>query len=152
MDQKLIQKILSEQLKIMESAEQVLRDSYGRVDLVLKSGLNLLSIEQKESCEALTARFARLCDYLFSKVFRTIDQIELQDEGTAIDRLNRMEKRGIIASSHEWRSLRDLRNEIAHEYLIEKSDKVLIESHRRSKELFETVANLKAYIQSRGYK
>ena len=88
---------------------------------------------------------------LFQRVFRSIDAIELQDEGSGIDRLNRMEKRGVIPSAREWRSLRELRNSIVHDYLIESSDSVLHESHRRANELLETVANLKRYIEAKQY-
>jgi len=55
------------------------------------------------------------------------------------DRFNRMEKRGIIPSAGAWRSLRDLRNSIVHDYLIESSDEVLSEAHRRANELFDAV-------------
>ena len=84
-------------------------------------------------------------------MFRTIDAIELQDEGTGIDRLNRMEKRGVIPSARAWRSLRDLRNSIVHEYLIESSDEVLHEAHRRAHELLDTVSKIKIYVAGKGY-
>src|SRR5206468_1514016 len=116
--------------------------SQNRVGLLLQpaelSANRELTAGEKESCEALTSRFARLCDFLFQRVFRTIDIIELQDEGTGIDRLNRMEKRGVIPSAQAWRSLRDLRNSIAHDYLIERSGEVLRESHGRAQELLDT--------------
>src|ERR1700728_5101482 len=147
MDQEILKELLKEQMKILDSASAVLLESYKRVELILKQAdTQPLTSTQKESCEALTARLARLCDFIFQKVFRSIDQMELQDEGSAIDRLNRMEKRKIIESSSSWRELRDLRNEIAHEYLIEKSDRVLEEAFRRTDELIATAKACKDYI------
>ena len=73
------------------------------------------------------------------------------DEGSGIDRLNRMEKRGIITSASNWRSLRELRNAIAHEYLIEKSDRVLREAYKQAPVLFDTVTKLTDYVTQKGF-
>jgi uncharacterized protein YutE (UPF0331/DUF86 family) len=156
MDEVILRRLIEEQLRLMEAAAGVLRESHERVSALLKPGNQFgkqdeLTIGEKESCEALTSRFARLCDFLFQRVFRSIDAIELQDEGSGIDRLNRMEKRGVISSARDWRSLRDLRNSIVHDYLIESSDEVLRESHRRANELLNTVTNIKNYLATKGY-
>lgn len=154
MDEVIVRRLLREQMRLLDAAAEVLRESHERVNVLLEPGLpagKQLTIGENESCEALTSRFARLCDFLFQRIFRSIDAIELQDEGTGIDRLNRMEKRGIIPSARDWRSLRDLRNSIVHDYLIESSDEVLRESHRRAHELLDTVAKIKTYITMRGY-
>ena len=140
MDEVVLRRLLEDQIRLMDAA--------GGKDSSTKREL---TIGEKESCEALTSRFARLCDFLFQRVFRSIDAIELQDEGSGIDRLNRMEKRGVIPSAREWRSLCELRNSIVHDYLIESSDSVLHESHRRANELLETVANVKRYIETKQY-
>ncbi len=154
MDEIILRRLLKEHVQLMDAAAQVLRESHERVTALLQpSGAahKQLSVGEKESCEALTSRFARLCDFLFQRVFRSIDAIELSDEGTGIDRLNRMEKRGIIPSARDWRSLRELRNAIVHEYLIESSDEVLRESHRRAHELLETVVSVESYLATQRY-
>src|SRR5207302_7223621 len=67
--------------------------------------------------ELLTNRFARLQDTLGAKIFplflRIID--ESRPEDTAIDRLHKLEKFGIL-NAKEWAQMRDLRNHITHEY------------------------------------
>jgi uncharacterized protein YutE (UPF0331/DUF86 family) len=155
MDEVTLRRLIEDHVRLMDAAAGVLRESHERVSGLLAAGKlsanQELTIAEKESCEALTSRFARLCDFLFQRVFRSIDAIELQDEGTGIDRLNRMEKRGIIPSASQWRSLRELRNSIVHDYLIESSDEVLRESHRRANELLEAVANVKKYVAAKGY-
>lgn len=151
MDKNIKNELLQKQLTLLDAATQVLRDSCARVNTIFKKTKHQLSIEEKESCEALTARFARLNDLLFQRLFRTLDQIELSDEGTGIDRLNRMEKRGIIESTASWKELREIRNQIAHEYLIEKSDRVLEQALLRASELFLTVEKFNAYIQEKQY-
>src|SRR5262245_14706280 len=105
MDRSLREKLLADQIVIAKAAARVLEESRGRVELVVKAVASggALSVEHRESCEALTSRFARLCDLLVQRLFRTLDQVELTDEGTVLDRLNRAEKRGLIASADEWR-------------------------------------------------
>ncbi len=151
MEKKIKKPLLGEQLGTLQSAAAVLRESYKKVEVILKKNTKSLSVEERESCEALTARFSRLCDFIFQKSFRTLDQVELQDEGTAIDRLNRMEKRGVIPSALRWRELRELRNEIAHEYLIEASDLVLSQAFQATPELLDAVTKYQAYLKEKKY-
>ena len=69
-----------------------------------------------DAFETLSGRYARLCDLIVHKLFRALDRFELEPPGTILDTLNRAEKRGLIDSVDEVRALKDLRNEIAHEY------------------------------------
>jgi hypothetical protein len=69
--------------------------------------------------ENLTSRYARTTDLLIGKVLRSIDHVELMNSGSIIDAANGAEKRGIVDSVSELRDLKDLRNEIAHEYEVE---------------------------------
>lgn len=148
-----VKKILTEQEKTLSAASQVLQESYGRVQAILakSKGSSPLSSAESESCEALTSRFARLRDLLVQRVFRTVDQIELVDEGSILDRLNRTEKREIIESAEKWKEFRELRNDIAHEYLIDSSDGVLKDAAAAAPDLFRAVEAWKKYIRSKKY-
>jgi hypothetical protein len=68
--------------------------------------------------EMLTARFAKLQDFLNAKVFPAY--LELvgvgQDQDSGIDRLHKLEKLGLLSDSKEWVAMRMLRNHITHEY------------------------------------
>jgi uncharacterized protein YutE (UPF0331/DUF86 family) len=77
-----------------------------------------LTEEDFDAFENLTSRYARTLDILINKVLRTIDIAELEEPGTIIDIINRSEKRGIIPNAYRVRELKDLRNEIVHEYNI----------------------------------
>lgn len=146
-----LNRLLSEQLSLMQAAAQVLEESRGRVAAFQSRLGGDLSVGERESCEALTSRFARLNDFLVQRVFRTLDQIELVDEGTAIDRLQRAEARGLIPSGERWRELRLLRNAITHDYLIESADRVLAESLAAAPELIAAVQRVIAYVTAKGY-
>lgn len=102
----------------VRQAEKHFKISYRRCE---KIGLNGPHNEDNLiEFEALTGRFARLVDMLIHKLYRAIDVYELVDGGTLIDTINRAEKRGIVDHASEIRTLKDLRNDIAHEYLAEK--------------------------------
>ena len=75
--------------------------------------------EQHDALEALTSRYARVSDMLVQKVYRAIDSVELEEGGSPLDVLNRAHKRDLIASVAELREIRELRNEVAHDYAVE---------------------------------
>jgi len=108
--------VLQELQKEASQARQWLSRSYEQCKAIDFS--RELLPEELDALEALTSRFARLCDVLLQKIFRAIDRVEFEEGGTLIDALNRAEKRGIIGSVESVRELRELRNTIAHEYAV----------------------------------
>jgi len=144
-------RLFRDQLALMQAAARVLEESRERVAAIGDRLGSDLSIGERESCEALTARFARLNDFLVQRVFRTLDQIELLDDGTPLDRLQRAEARGLIRSVDRWRELRLLRNAIAHDYLIESADRVLAEALVAAPELLDTVSRILGYVATKAY-
>jgi len=78
-----------------------------------------LSDEQYDALENLSSRFARVVDLLINKVYRAIDTAELIEAGSLIDTINRAVKKGLIDNSQTARTLKDIRNEIVHEYVVE---------------------------------
>jgi len=111
------QENLKQLLKDLERAQDVLRYSYEKCrGIKISDGL---SYEEMETFEALTSRFARLSDIITQKVIRAFDILDLDDDGTVRDRINRAEKKGIITRADDFIDIRILRNEIAHEYKTE---------------------------------
>jgi uncharacterized protein YutE (UPF0331/DUF86 family) len=72
--------------------------------------------EEFDAFENLASRFARTIDIITSRVLRSIDAMELEDGGALIDVINRAEKRGLVSSAQRIRDLKQLRNDIVHEY------------------------------------
>ena len=70
-----------------------------------------------DAFEGLTSRFSRVVDILFSKVFRSITYLEKGESLSWIDSLLLMEKIGVINSTEDARLIKELRNDIVHEYL-----------------------------------
>ena len=144
-------RLLQGQLVLMKAASHVLEESRTRVAAVANRLGGELTVAERESCEALTSRFARLNDFLVQRVFRTLDQIELADEGSVLDRLQRAEARGLITTAERWRELRLLRNAIAHDYLIESADRVLTEALAAARELTDAVQRVVRYVETKRY-
>ena len=91
---------------------------------VLQRSLNSLeqsefSFEELESVDSLTSKFSRTSDIYLQKVLRSIWMLLREDTVPLIDLLNRAEKLMIIVSAEELLQMRDIRNQIAHEYLPE---------------------------------
>ena len=63
-------------------------------------------------------RFSKLQDAMGEKLFKTLLLAldEKVENRPFIDILNRMEKIELLKSVQEWRDLRDIRNELAHNY------------------------------------
>jgi uncharacterized protein YutE (UPF0331/DUF86 family) len=129
MDQQQKISYLHEQIVLAEKMADVLNYSWQQIatmENILTADSKQWTSAQATEFEALSARFARLSDILIQKLFRAIDAIELIDEGSLLDRLARMEKRQIISDMEQWTNIRELRNQIAHDYVA--SD--LAELHR----------------------
>ena len=77
------------------------------------------SFEELESIDSLTSKFSRTSDICLQKVLRSIWMLLREDTVPLIDSLNRAEKMMIIVSAEEFLQMRDIRNQIAHEYLPE---------------------------------
>lgn len=107
--------LLQETLNDLKKASHWLLRSYEKCQFF--DPTSALTEENLDDIEALTARFARMVDLLINKVFRAVDQAEYLEQGTMIDIINRMQKRGIIEHPQQIRMLKDLRNQIAHDYI-----------------------------------
>lgn len=78
-----------------------------------------VSADDWDQLEALSGRFARLTDLIVHKLLRALDRYELEETGSLLDAANRAVKRGLIESTSALRDLKDIRNEIVHEYAID---------------------------------
>ena len=119
--------ILKENMQSLSDSLEWLHRSYS---VCGKFDSNKLSSSDLDAMEALTARFARTTDILTNKVLRSINYVEQGESATWIDTLLYFEKQGLISTIDELRLIKELRNDIVHEYSI--SD---------LKELFSEVLN-----------
>lgn len=101
--------------------------------------------EEFDDFENLVGRFARTLDMIVNKVFRSIDAVEIEADGTMIDVINRAEKRGLVESADRIRELKDLRNEIVHEYETDDLRALFSQTLESAPELFTIVEKVERY-------
>jgi hypothetical protein len=73
--------------------------------------------ELAERVDAFVARFGRLQDTLGDKLLPALLAALGERAMPVIDRLDRAERLGLIPSSAQWMEIRQLRNQMIHEYV-----------------------------------
>jgi hypothetical protein len=108
--------ILKENSDALNEALSWLKRSYG----ICKKydDFTNLNSEAMDAFEALTSRFARTADLIFNKVFRSLAYISEGENLSWLDVLILMEKYGVIESAEDARIIKELRNDILHEYIL----------------------------------
>lgn len=137
--------LLEEELKLMDKASEILNYSY---DKCKKIGIkDNYDFDELDRFESLTSRFARLSDLLIQKIFRLIDKIDLEMEGTTRDRINRAERKELIKSADDFIKIRILRNEIAHEYVPEDVQKLFEKVLKYTPVILDSVKRVEVYCK-----
>ena len=137
--------LLRIEISALETAAESLNYSYSKC---VRTGIKKNYTQAElESFEAFTSRFARVSDILVQKVFRLLDKIELEDEGTVRDRINRAEKKGLIPSAEIFAEMRILRNDITHEYQSENLKAIYKKALEFAPQLTMAIAKVKDYCK-----
>ncbi len=139
--------LLKQNLDLLDEFIELLKYSYAWC-----SGIGIkisYSFDELDKFEALTSRFARISDIVLQKVFRLIDILELESDGTVIDRINRAEKREIIDSADIFKKIRSLRNDIAYKYVNEEIRKIFEKVLIYTPELLATIEKAKRYCKKK---
>jgi len=140
---KLHLEVLQENInKLNLSAEWVQR-SYEQTKAIERK--DVYSIDEFDKLENLASRYARTTDMLVNKVLRSIDTVESEDIGSIIDIMNRAEKRGIVESAELLHIIKDLRNNIVHEYQITEITKFFTDVIKYSPVLLEIINKVNEY-------
>jgi hypothetical protein len=113
------EKIFFENLKSLNKSVEWLEKSLQRAKGINVEGTVNLEEEELEILETLSNRFGRTVDLLINKVLRSLDILELEDTGRRLDIVIRAEKRGFVDDYRLLIEMKDLRNELVHEYLQE---------------------------------
>lgn len=148
-DDKLKTELLHEELGMLESAIVTLKLS---VDKCSKIGVkSIYTFEEEESFDSLTSKFGRTSDLYTQKVLRTIWMLLHEPFVPFIDLLNKAEKMELINSADQMIEIRDIRNEITHEYLPDALKELVPEVIQNCEILFENINKTLAFIQNRNW-
>ena len=141
--------IFCENLKLFNKSIFWLKRSLQRVKSV--ENFEKLTEEQLEIIETLMNRYSRAIDILINKVLRSLDYLELEESSRKLDIVIRAEKRGFVRDYNILIEMKDLRNELAHEYLEERLRDRLEEVMSKSRELVEIADEINRYVQKFRY-
>ncbi len=138
-------KLLEKELQILKNASEMLLHSY---TICKNFGFKeLYPLPELDALEALTARYARLNDLIIRKMFRLIDRLDVEQEGTVRDSINRAEKKGLIDNADQFREAREIRNIIAHEYLLDDMSKLYQKVLCETPHLIDIVRSISEYCK-----
>ena len=109
------------------------------------------TFEELESFDSLTSKFARTSDIFLQKIIRTVWALLHETQMPLIDVLNKSEKLGLIKSADQLIEIRDIRNQIAHEYLPEAIQELIPDVIELSKHLETNIQTCKRFISQRNW-
>jgi len=106
------------------------------------------SLEELDRFESLTSRFARTSDIYTQKVMKGIILVLREEANTFIDRANLFEKLE-IASAEDLKLIRDLRNEISHEYKVDDIAEIFEAVFEYCDKLIEVIDKTKVFVSAK---
>ena len=137
--------ILKQNLDDLLEAKKWLVHSYEVCESLMNKGD--FSVSEYDAIESFLSRYARVCDLLLRKVFRSIDLYELEPQGSLLDVLNRSEKRELIDTSLQLREWTELRNQIVHNYAHHDLKSLFSDALGFTPQVLKTIEKTKQYCK-----
>lgn len=109
--------LIQSEIKQLYASLETLKLSVVKCQLI--GSKDFYSFEEQESFDSLTSKFSRTSDIFTHKVLRTTWILLHEAFLPFIDFVNVSEKIGLIESADSLLIIRDVRNQIAHEYIPE---------------------------------
>jgi len=109
------------------------------------------TFEEMESFDSLTSKFSRTSDIFLQKLIRSTWILLHEESMPLIDTLNKAEKLDIINSADELIQIRDLRNQIAHEYIPEAIQELIPDVLELTIILEKNIATCRDFLLSRSW-
>ena len=137
---------LTEDLKRLDRSVEMLKYS---LQQCRKIGIKEdYSLEELDRFESLTSRFARTSDIYTQKVMKGIILVLREEANTFIDRANLFEKLE-IANAEDLKLIRDLRNEISHEYKVDDIAEIFEAVFEYCDKLIEVIDKTKVFVSAK---
>jgi hypothetical protein len=147
-DQAIIDLVQSE-WELLQAAVDTLQLSIRKCQLIgIKESY---TFEELESFDSLTSKFNRTSDIFVQKVLRSVWMLLHEPFAPYIDMMNKSEKMSIIRSADQMIEIRDLRNQIAHEYIPEAIRDLIPEVIELTSQLIENIENCRRFMKARGW-
>jgi len=109
------------------------------------------TFEELESFDSLSSKFNRSSDLFTQKLIRTVWMLLHESFVPFIDLMNSTEKSGIISNANQMIAIRDMRNQIAHEYIPETVIDLIPEVIDMIQQLNDNINCCKNFLIHRGW-
>jgi hypothetical protein len=147
-DQEVVGLLVTE-WELLSSAVATLKLSVTKCELIGKK--ENYTFEELESFDSLTSKFNRASDIFTQKVLRSLWMLLHEEFVPFIDMMNQCEKMMIIRSSDNMIAIRDLRNQITHEYIPDAIRDLVPEVIELTNSLTENIEECRKFLESRGW-
>ena len=107
------------------------------------------SFEEQESFDSLTSKFSRTSDVFTQKVIRTTWLLLHESFVPFIDMMNSSVIIGMLHAADEMIEIRDLRNQIAHEYIPDALRELVSEVMQLTDKLVENISYCRVFLSER---
>lgn len=148
MDKMIFQGILAICDKHAERLSSALNHLYSKYPFTPDIIHNLDDIELA-FCDQFLVRYSKLQDFMGVKLLPATLELTYEpgDLAAFIDKLNRLEKIGALPSAAEWLELREMRNQLAHEYPDDPAiqSSLLNKAYKNSQRILEILTHVKAF-------
>ena len=145
----LIIDLLKSEWDLLEAAISTLQLSLRKCETIgIKENY---TFEELESFDSLTSKFNRTSDIFTQKVLRSVWMLLHEPFAPYIDMMNKYEKMMALLAADQMIEIRDLRNQIAHEYIPEAIRDLVPEVSDLSSQLFENISVCRQFLKTRGW-
>jgi len=107
------------------------------------------SFEEQESFDSLTSKFSRASDLFTQKVIRTTWLLLHESFVPFIDMINICVKMNMLHSTDEMIGIKDMRNQIAHEYIPDALMELVPEVTEMTQQLVENINYCRIFLEGR---
>ena len=142
-----LQELLQAEWKLLHASVETLLMS---VEKCRKIGVkDEYSFEEQESFDSLTSKFSRASDLFTQKVIRTSWLLLHESFVPFIDMINICVKMNMLHSTDEMIGIRDMRNQIAHEYIPDALMELVPEVNQMTQQLVENINYCRIFLEGR---
>ncbi|HAH23829.1 MAG TPA: hypothetical protein DCL77_08740 [Prolixibacteraceae bacterium] len=133
----LLMELLKTEWQLLDASLQTLLQSVEKCTLI--GSKPQYSFEEQESFDSLTSKFNRTSDLFTQKIIRTAWMLLHEPFVPFIDLMNTCEKIKLIRDADQMIGIRDMRNQISHEYIPEALRDLVPEVIEFTKQLTENI-------------
>ena len=141
--------VLQDEWVLLQASVETLLRSVGKCKAI--GTKSEYSFEEQESFDSLTSKFNRTSDLFTQKVIRTTWMLLHEPFTPFIDMMNTGEKIQMLSSADQMIGIRDLRNQIAHEYIPEAIRELVPEVIEVTGKLTDNINRWREFVVKRNW-